>query len=356
MENKFSIGGQFWNDEKIFDKKLNNLDLNEIIFDGASSSIRYILSNLNIRSHECVLLPSYLCPSIIENFNKLDIKVDFYAINEDLEIDLDDLKNKLNKLTVKAIYIINYFGMYNKDKIVKFIMVLKKQGYIIIEDAAHCLYIKNNHSFIGNFVFNSLRKFAAIDGSILLTDKNFFSVEKTNSINKLYLKLIKNARIEKKMYIDGKIFKEDGFLKNFQLAESEYEKNMEITSLTKEKIEEINKLDLQYMYNKRKENFEYLYDKIKDIKNIKILTKKEKIKDAIPFGMVILIDNRDYVRKELFYNRIFTPILWNLTNEKFIKNYPISKKISENILMIPIDQRYEPKDFEEALKIIEKCH
>lgn len=346
---RFSIGGQFQYDPKLFyDTPIRSVD--KLLFDGASSSLRFIISKLNFKSDEYVLLPSYLCPTIIENFNKMNVNIIFYSINYDLSINLVDLKSKLNNNKIKAIYFIEYFGMHHNDETIEFLKMMKSKGYTIIQDAVHTLYLDEYDNFIGTYCFNSLRKYGPIDGSVLLSDFNFH-LHKHYGYNTEYINTIMEARNEKYKYLKGEIVYEDIFLNEFKRAEEFYQNNKELSILPFNKEKELEKLNLEYIKKKRIENFKYLYELLKEKNNIKIVTTKERLKNSIPFAMIILIDSRDMVREKLFNKRIFCPILWDINKCDYIKNFKESLKISQRILMIPIDQRYDKEDIRKFVEV-----
>lgn len=348
---RFSIGGQFQYDSKIFyDMQIKSID--KLLFDGASSSLRFIITKLNFRSDEYVLLPSYLCPTIIENFNKMNIRTIFYSINYDFSINLIDLKSKLNN-KIKAIYFIDYFGMQHNEETIEFLKMMKSKGYTIIQDAVHTIYLNDYNNFIGTYCFNSLRKFGPIDGSILLNDVNSSLNDKYN-YNEEYLNTINKARNEKYKYVKGEIDNESIFLEEFKKAENFYENNKEISHIPFGKKVELEKLNLEYIKEKRTQNFEYIYEFLKGKSNVKIITTKETIGNNIPFSMIIFINNRERVRKELFNKRIFCPVLWDISDWDYIEDFQESLSISKKILMIPIDQRYDAGDMRRFIEIFEE--
>lgn len=348
INSRFSIGGQFQYDPKIFyDRPIRNVD--KLLFDGASSSLRFIITKLNFRSDEYVLLPSYLCPTIIENFNKMNVKIIFYSINYDFSINLVDLKSKLNN-KIKAIYFIEYFGMQHNDETIEFLKMMKSKGYMIIQDAVHTLYLNEYDNFIGTYCFNSLRKYGPIDGSILLSDVNFY-LHNDYAYNVEYINTIMEARNEKYKYLKGEIGHEDIFLNEFKRAEKFYQDNKEISVLTLNKEKELEELNLEYIKKKRIKNFKYLYEFFRKKENVKIVTTKERIENNIPFSMIISINNRDIVREKLFNKRIFCPILWDISECYHIENFQENLEISKRILMIPIDQRYDIEDMRKLSEI-----
>ncbi len=58
-----------------------------------------------------VLLPAYLCPSIVDTFQRSGISWDFYQVNQDLSIDLDDLTRKITPFQAVYLLIILVFSI-----------------------------------------------------------------------------------------------------------------------------------------------------------------------------------------------------------------------------------------------------
>ena len=71
-------------------------------------------------------------------------------------------------------------------------------------------------------------------------------------------------------------------------------------------------------------------------KILRILLKRQKkaSKYQAILGFIILIKNRDKVRKELIKNRIFSSIHWLLPKEIKLNNFNLERKISKRILTI----------------------
>ena len=72
----------------------------------------------------------------------------------------------------------------------------------------------------------------------------------------------------------------------------------------------------------------------------------------IPFGFIIKVKNRDTIKRKLKNANIFAPIHWewptNINKKKFNNLY----ELSESILTLPIDQRYDISHMELLAKKI----
>lgn len=341
------IGGEFWFQKELFNKKINNFNNEEGIFlDGGQSSLHYIYKKLNLIKDEYVIMPSYLCPSMLIGLKTLNISYDFYSINKDLSIDINSIKNLIEEKKVRAVLFINYFGFYHNKETLNYLKQLSENGILLIEDAVQMLWFKKSKNFIGDFVFNSYRKFLSIDGSVLLC-KGY--LEYVSTQESTYSKTISDARQLKTEFINGNFNNEEEFLKIYAKAENEYYENIIPRTMIFKNKELLNNCDERLIKCIRIENFKFLEGKLKFIKEIKPLFDSVNIIDA-PLGYPIFSKNRDALRNFLKKHNIFAPIHWNIKNEVWAENYKDSMFISNNILTIPIDQRY---GYEDMIKIVQ---
>ncbi|WP_027637202.1 DegT/DnrJ/EryC1/StrS family aminotransferase [Clostridium butyricum] len=342
------IGGEHWFTNKLFSENLDNFNnTNAIFLSGGQSAIRFILKDIDMKNNQYILIPSYLCPTILYNFEDLGVKYKFYKVNSDLSIDLDDVCSKINKNNIKAIFFINYFGFYHDKKTILFLERLKNQGIIIIEDSVQMLWFEKKN-FIGNYVFNSYRKFLPIDGSIVLCEK----IEKYDFVDDNYNYFIRIARQKKTLFNKFKFGNEDEFLDLYEKAEQEYYKRKHIIGMDNKSKKLLSMIDYNFIFKKRLENYCYLYDKLKENNKIKILYSKESIKNNCILGMPIIVENRDSIRKKMREFNIYCPVHWNILKEEWVNKYRESKYLAKRILTLPVDQRYNFEDMNRVIKII----
>ncbi|AOR23407.1 DegT/DnrJ/EryC1/StrS family aminotransferase [Clostridium taeniosporum] len=352
---KYPIGGEFWFQDEFQDKDIyNNIENEGLLLSGGESAIRFILNEISFENDEIILLPSYLCPTIVELIKKLNIKYKFYNINKKLDIDIVSIENLINKYNVKVVFFIDYFGFFHKESTRKFLKNLKLKNILLIEDAVQKFWIKWEKKFIGDYVFNSYRKFLPIDGSLILCRENesLNILKKLNSLsrykeaNDKYFKFMEKARDIKTKFISQNIGYENDYLNLFNRANIEYYKRKNILKINLKHKRYLNHFPINKFIKRREENYSYVFKQLKNMKKITFLNQTENLDDNTPLVFPILIDNRDCIKKELMKNQIYLPIHWNLENEKWINNFKNSLNISKNILSLPIDWRYEIKDME----------
>ncbi len=341
MKKKFIGGECFYYPSIIFKKKKFDLDsyLNKKYLKkyfyytgGGYYSIFQIIKEIEFENNQEILLPSYLCPTILIPFKKRHIRYNFYRINKNLEIDTNDLKKKINK-NIKAVFFINYFGFPPKKETISFLKEIKEKKVILIEDIVQSFF--SDIEIIGDYSFNSFRKFLPIDGSIIISNKKMKYIHSSQSYtNYFFLKAIgQHLRMidnELRIFDFSNIF-----LKLFKLANENYYKHTNSNFNWYNKYI-LSRFDIDTLKTKIFNNY------INMLKNFKSIALLGEIKDNIvPLGFPIIIHkNRDKLRNYLVHHNVFCPIHWKLTDEINKNKFKESWFLSENILTLPINESF----------------
>lgn len=150
------------------------MDKNLFFLNGRSALMAGLML-LKLQKNDEVLIPQFICDSVLYPFKDLKIKTNFYKIKENLKPDWVDINKKYSKKT-KAIMMIHYFGFPTETK--KFLNFKKKNKIYLIEDYCHGFSGKKNEielGDVGDFSFSSLKKIFpdTISGGILkINNKN----------------------------------------------------------------------------------------------------------------------------------------------------------------------------------------
>ena len=343
--------------------------------DGRQAIKSSLLDIIDVKNKTC-FLTSYLCDSILQPFNELNLDIKFYEHNDPLIPLLDsNIKNSI-------ILIIDYFGVEaisNQE-----IQELLDQGNIVILDISHSILNQNRFSIQHEnlYLISSLRKIFPIpDGGIIYYNKNQFnSTDKfpTNYEKKLEAMILrgfylKNFNLRRSTpQEDGK--KLDSMLEDFYTIKPagikqnledikkyylslhyEYELNKykhesEPQNIPSLSLYILNNISYTTIVKKRFENLKFLYEKI-DNEDL-FLFNLDDIKS--PFILPLRFDSaseRDTMKNLLIENDIYPPILWDL--EKYVpKEYTYERDLGKRILTIPIDQRYSPEILSKAVDIL----
>jgi hypothetical protein len=339
MQSEFSslfVGGEFYDDP---DWQLDRPALstgNAHFLNGGRACLAVIAGYLRGHGINRILLPAYLCPTILDVFQRLGLDWAFYRVHQDLSIDLADLEVK--KRDFPAVYFINYFGFPNAAQTLSLLRDFQMSGKLLVEDNAQAGF--PNH-MIGDFAFNSLRKLAPFDGGYLFTelDINPYLHRNDHTPNRR-LPLMRAYRRELREYL----LTEQGSYHRLSAlharAERYYEQDMVITGdpLEQERIE---RQDWQGMRRKRRVNYQYLLERLPDIPEIKPLFPVLD-EDASPLGLPVYVESvsRDSLYEYLGEHSIGLFIHWQeiLGDERF-KALPEACSMAGRMLTLCCDQR-----------------
>ena len=117
-----------------------NYDRKVYTNNGRTATVYALQNGIKLEKGAIILVPDYLCISVLNSLEVTEAEFRFYHINRDLTIDLEDLKEKLDE-KVKVLYVIHYFGMPQPRRVVEFIQKTKMEFDLwIIEDLTQTLY------------------------------------------------------------------------------------------------------------------------------------------------------------------------------------------------------------------------
>lgn len=279
--------------------------IKKIFVDKGRIAFSYILKHIKGR----ILLPSYIGINDKEGSGVFDpiienkTKYEFYNLNKDLSIDMEDFLNKVKDPQIKSVLVIHYFGFMQTD-IEKIAEICKKNNKYLIEDCAHSLLSKHKNKELGSF-----------------GDASFFSLHKILPIENGGILQINNPKIKIKK------IKNTGHAKLF------------------------NNFDFKKIAEIRRKNYLYLLNKLKSFSTIEILYPKLQ-EDIVPVNFPILIKNKD--RDSIYFamrdKNIELVSLYYRLIEQIDKKYSNSYYISKHITNLPIHQAITFKDIDEMVQ------
>lgn len=281
----------------------------------ALNSGRHCLEYLIKAKHiEKIYIPYFLCSSIKEVCEKCNCKYEYYHIDENFNIQFDKslFKNEY-------IYIVNYYGQLQEKAKIQYENKYKN----IIIDNAQAFFDKPMENI--DTLYTCRKFFGVADGGYLYTD---VYLKDTISIDKSYERI---KYILGRYEIDAKTFYKDSADNNDNFI------NEELKYMSKLTHNLLKRIDYNKVAKKRSENFKYLYNEFLDINKLKL---------CVPYGAFmypLYIENGRELKKFLIENKIFVPTLWNDVYEITDEN-SIERKLTDNIVPLPCDQRYDIND------------
>lgn len=295
--------------------------------------LKYLKEQLGIAK---VLLPDYLCDTILVSIRKLELAYEFFPLNDKMELDSVAFRQIYQKNT--AVLLINYFGLQDLSEQVAFVRNIDKNA-IIIEDDVQAYYEFKKPLGDVDFKYTSLRKtFAIPDGGLVKTKHPLPVIDKPNTFGQYkaaaaLMKSIKEGNFDDRVFLD--ISKIGG-----SKIDDELDCGMSLISARL-----YVSVDDEDVKNRRQANAKYLVERLSE-KGIQLLLPIAEGK--VPLFVPIILDNRDIVRKAMFQREIFCPVHWPLEGMPVKKG----KEMTEHELSLIVDQRYDVKDMEEIIKML----
>ncbi len=138
-------------------------------FANARTGLKYSLLNRGMSAGDKILVPDFICDSIIHPLLQLKITPIFYPTLESLSPDWDALNSLVNQSSCRAIFMVHYFGQ--PQDIERFASFCSRHNLLLIEDNSHGYgggYEGRPLGSFGDIGFSSPRKFLGIpSGGVL---------------------------------------------------------------------------------------------------------------------------------------------------------------------------------------------
>ena len=263
-----------------------------------------------------VLIPAYTCQTVITPFEECGWQCVYYPINRDLRIDTQSLVKILEDTNPSLIVVHPYFGMDLNNEEVKTFFTIKEKGVDIVLDLTQCLFSIKQYSF-ATFIVASYRKWMPIpDGGFLI---NLSSLENIRQPEKENIEFTEREKAA--MYLRGQYFAngeqrtKDISIRLSKAADFIAESNIKPHRMSQVAFNLLKEENLEYNKQSRFANFIYLF------KNIHESEKVSKVCGEL--------------------NAVTTaPLYFTI----YVKDRPTLQKL--------LDQRYDEKDMQRALDII----
>lgn len=294
--------------------------LNCIALNTGRNCLEYIL---RVRKYKKVYIPYFTCEVILEPFQKLGVKYEYYSVDENL----DPIINYNSVKKDEGFLYTNYFGLKDQK-----ISELSKLSLNLIIDNAQSFFSK---PLEGVDTFYSVRKFIGVsDGAYLYMD---------DFLNNDFETDISHTRIEHLLIrID----------QGAEVGYSTFSKNDEkligqpirlMSKLTSAILESV---DYDEIRNRRIQNFNFLATELRDLNLLDLIFDDKQIPMVYPY-----LSKDKKLKKKLFDNRVYCANYWPNVME-WCSEDSLEYNYSKDIIHLPIDQRYTREDMEYIIDII----
>lgn len=297
-------------------------------FDSGRSALRFALAQ---RPRGKILLPEYICESVIASLGGNEIE--FYRIHSDMQIDLEDVEQKLASGDVTCFYLMHYFGATQRQEVLDAICDLRLyHGFYIVEDATHALF--SDRTGVGDIVYASARKWLPIpDGGMVfgaLSREGYDALDIAAPAEKAYAMLLKGAFLRSDLDCNSE------YRHLFVASEEKLDLEQcdrKVSSLSRYLLGEIDARDAR---RRRCENYRCLERLLCDLG---IRPAVELGEGDCPLVFPLVVDGRDELRAYLASKRIYCAVHWPFDG-MMGEDRPVGVHMAQHELSLPIDQRY----------------
>jgi len=292
-----------------------------ISLNSGRNAFKYILQAQKITK---VYIPVFICNSIIEPLEELGISFSFYNINEKFEI-TQEIELKKNE---KLLYV-NYYGL--------------KSNYIdlLINQYMDKLIIDNTQAFFDapydeiDTIYSPRKFFGVSDGGYLYTQNTLVQILEYDSSIDYVLQLL------------GRIDDNASHFYNDYLKAERRLTNQPLKGMSKLTSRILSSIDYTHIKKTRQQNFEYLH---KELGSTNCLTPLIDEAKAALFVYPYL-PSKNVFRDKLISEKVYIAKYWTEVLERTDVT-SIETNYVNNLLPLPIDQRYSMEDLSKILKII----
>lgn len=313
------------------EQELLSDDLHYGVTNSGRSSLRWAITSLGL-SHKRILVPEFICQTVVDVLCELDVSFSFYHVNSDLSFFLESQSLK----SVDAVYLVRYFG-YQTESLDNALSDLTIP--FIFDDVFGVInpVFENKYPWA---YFNSFRKVSAIAGySQLISNRELATIcfEDLPDFDQLKYK----AKDFKAKYLADRLYDQASYLAPFDRAEKLLDESSPgIYRPSARSSILVNKffrtLDNETLHRQN------------NLVLAKNLLPKHFYIDVVPefpSFLPIVLQDRDAVRKKLRQYQVFLAIHWprlSMTHNQ----------LSDCLLSLPLDSRYTGSDIERVCNLI----
>ena len=281
-----------------------------------------------LKSRRCrkILLPYFLCGSVVHTCQENQIETEFYHLNEKLEV----LYPKEQLPEGEYLYLVNYYGQLSDSRISEY----KKIYGNIIVDHTHAFFQK---PLKGIDTLYSCRKFWGVsDGAYLSTDA---SLTENKTVD---------YSAERMKHILGRYEHNAGTYYKDMLENAAKYDGMELRQMSKLTQNLLKAVDYDRAKKKREENYRILGE---------LLPSESIFNQTVPegpFAYPYFHADGMKLRRYLAEKKIFVPTYWkNIIENSETKS--LEYTWAANILPLPCDQRYSVEDMKYMASVVREC-
>jgi dTDP-4-amino-4,6-dideoxygalactose transaminase len=354
------IGGNFHlSPDDLIEKEGTQLPENyidsqkDIVYTSSGRGAISLILNQITCSPRRALLPLYTCQSVILPFIKHGFDISFYDCNKDLSVNEVSFYDKLKACESGLVLFHTYFGFDTIKSLRPNYHELRKK-VVIIEDITHSLY-SNFPKSGAHYYIASIRKWFAIpDGAVAISTDQEINHSKSGIHEKLVKQNIEAIRLKYQYTKKPEPSLKERYRELFYASEDLLDKDCNFYLMSDISKTILSKVIEKELCESRRRNYLFLNEHLIDHPHVTPVFKKLPV-EIIPLYLPVFVNgDRTHLQKYLAEREIYCPIHWPIPTVCKGQMTDNSKKIYNNILSIPCDQRYNLRDMKRIVSVLSK--
>ena len=293
---------------------------------------------------ERALLPEFICESVINCFQR--DAVDFYRVNDDFTVDVEDLRRRLRPET-KALFLMHYFGAVQPESTLREMRsIADDAGLVIIEDTTQSLL--SARRTIGDYVVSSVRKWLPIaGGGALYFNENPMNVRATPERRSR-----DNGRVVgmvlKDLFLRGELDCNPLYRRLFAEAEQRLDDQSDILGMSDLSAFIVSCFNVRELKQRRTANYARLKERLSALGVKPAVSLKA---DDCPFVLPIRVRERNRLRGYLMDHRVYCAVHWPFDGFQADTRRGAARN-AETLISLPVDQRYDESHMDYLADVI----
>lgn len=286
-----------------------------------------------------VLLPDYLCASMIQAVESLGLPFGFFSVDRQLHVDVANLLTAVQDEGPGGVVVVlvDYFGLDTCAEALRALKAAHPETRVV-RDNSQALFACAAEDGI-DYSFTNLRKWLPTpDGAFITSGGGAIPCPSDCEAEFVSHKIVGNLV---KGFASAAGMTDRSYLDHTERGERLLERGAVVSARMSGASRTIlGNIDLAEVATRRRRNFVYLRDAIADMGLRPIVPLHDH---SVPLALPICVEERDQVRRVLAESRVFCPVHWPMPASL---RGATGHELWESELSLVIDQRYEPHDLD----------
>lgn len=291
-----------------------------------------LLRNLQSEGLKRILLPGFICESVVQAVAEIGVTTAFYDVSGDLDAAVECRQGD-------GLVVVHYFGWPSR---------MISGADWIIEDYSHAL-LSTFEPKPGHFTFFSARKFSGMNAGGWCSIDAQSTLAADDGLDNVLNVLVRGQEL-KREYLNRGCEEADEeaehtYLAAFDTVESYFDGACDALAMPERVRSGIDEEDWLRIRSVRRRNWFVLHQ----ILDGRVPGLFENLPDEVcPLGYILRLGSkrRDRVRAGLMKSNVYTAVHWPPLSQVTPEDCPGATRLTEEILTLPVDHRYGEDDME----------